>query len=64
MHTDAQLGGEPDMSLLTQIPGYDEDLDEAFIGPFGDQQDETYDDEYEAETTAILEGRDPLASAS
>ena len=53
MDTDAPLSGaqpdgEADMSLLTQIPDYDEDLEEAFIGPFGDDQDETYDDEYEA----------------
>ena len=63
--TGAELDGEADMALLTQIPDYDEDLEEAFIGPYlGDDQDETYDDEYEAETTAILEGRDPLASTS
>ena len=70
MDTDAPLSGaqpdgEADMVLLTQIPDYDEDLEEAFIGPYlGDDQDETYDDEYEAETTAVLEGREPVASAS
>ena len=64
MRTGSNLGGEADMPLLNQIPGYDEDLDEAFTGPFTDGLDETYDDEYEAESTAILQGQDPLASAS
>ena len=59
-------------ALLPEIPDYDEDLDEAFVGPYNEYNeeldDETYDDSYEAETTAILEGRDPAldpqASAS
>ena len=62
--TGAELDGEAGMALLTQIPDYDEDLEEAFIGPCGDDQDEAYDDEYEAESTAILEGLDPSTSTS
>ena len=64
MRTGSNLGSEADMPQLNQIPDYDEDLEEAFTGPFTEELDETYDDEYEAESTAILQGQDPLASAS
>ena len=30
--------------LSSRIPDYDEDLDEAFVGPYGDEVDESYDD--------------------
>ena len=40
------------------IPEYDEDLDEAFSGPFDrttfDEEDETYDDAYEAQTAILF----------
>ena len=40
------------------IPDYDEDLDEAFSGPFDgttfDDEDETYDDAYEAQTAILF----------
>ena len=43
----------------TEIPYFDEDLDEAFTGPYNegelDEEDETYDDGYEAETSAIFQ---------
>ena len=53
-------------ALLPEIPDYDEDLDEPFVGPNNLKEwDETYDDEFKAETTAIIEGHDhPQASES
>ena len=50
--------------LSTQIPGYDEDLEEAFVGPYGDEVDESYDDSYEAESTALIEGSQSQALQS
>ena len=48
------------------IPDYDEDFQEAFIGPayMADmaEMDETYDDDYEAQSTAAIEAREPGAS--
>ena len=44
---------------MEEIPYYDEDLDESFTGPYNEEelndQDETYDDSYEAETSAIFQ---------
>ena len=37
------------------VPEYEEDFDEAYIGP-GINMEEFYDDEYEEESTALLEG--------
>ena len=53
------IEGETINPQLVQITDYDEDLEEAYIGPFSDELDEAYDDAYEAESTAILEGSDP-----
>ena len=47
---------------LIQVPDYDEDLDEAFVGPYGDELDETYDDEYEAMSSQYFEGPEPQAN--
>ena len=53
----------------SEIPDYDEDLDEAFAGPFNpdeledlEELNETWDDEYEEESTRLLAsgGVDPL----
>ena len=41
--------------LTSRIPDYDEDLDEAFVGPYGEEVDESYDDSYEAESTGLIE---------
>ena len=59
-------GGEVTEPRLIEVPSYDEDLDEAFTGPFSNELSESYDDMYEVESTAIIEGRDitdPLTSA-
>ena len=41
-----------------EIPEYDEDLDEAFIGPYSPDDlvdlEETWDDEYEEESTRLI----------
>ena len=51
--------GEDAIAPLQQIPYYDEDLDEAFTGPrILEEWDETYDDNYEAEATRLLEGQE------
>ena len=38
-----------------EVPAYDEDLEEADLGP-GSNIDEFYDDEYEEESIALIEG--------
>ena len=50
--------GEVTEPRLIAVPDYEEDLDETFHGPFINELDESYDDAYEEESTAILEGRD------
>ena len=56
-------GDETANAQLIQIPDYDEDLEEAFIGPYIDMlNEEAYDDEYEAESAAMIEGQEPQAS--
>ena len=50
-------GAESANAPLPEIPYYDEDLDEPFTGPSNlEEWDETYDDNYEAEATRLLEG--------
>ena len=66
---DSMIDGEIANALLPEIPDFDEDLDEAFTGPRGggpnlEEWDESYDDEYEAETAAIFEGSQPQAVQS
>ena len=58
------IEGETINPQLVQIPDYDEDLEEAYIGPFSEELDEAYDDAYEAESTAMIEGSDPPALTS
>ena len=41
-------GGEVNEPQLIRIPDYDEDLNEAFTGPYFNELDESYDDMYEA----------------
>ena len=60
----AYNGSEAMEPQLIQIPDYDEDLEEAFAGPYSGELDETYDDAYEAESAAILEGQTSQASTS
>ena len=50
--------------LSAQVPDCDEDLEEAFIGPYGDEVDESYDDSYEAESTALIKGSQSQALQS
>ena len=56
----------------SQIPDYEEDMEEAFEGPFNEDQledleelNETWDDEYEEESTRLLQmgGSNPLSEA-
>ena len=48
-------GEDANAHLTSGIPDYDEDLDEAFVGPYGAEVDESYDDSYEAESTGLIE---------
>ena len=43
-----------------EVPDYDEDIDEAFTGP-GILTEEFYDDEYEEESVALIEGAASLS---
>ena len=49
--------------MASAVPDYDEVSDEDFVGPYGPEQldgfDETWDDAYEAEAAALME--EPLA---
>ena len=44
---------------LIRVPDYDEDPDEAFIGPYMNELDETQDDEYEATSSLYFGDSDP-----
>ena len=58
-------GAESADAPLPEIPYYDEDLDEPFVGPSNlEEWDETYDDSYEAESTRLIEGQESLALES
>ena len=57
-------GEDANAHLTSRIPDYDEDLDEAFVGPYGSEVDESYEDLYEAESTRLIEGQESLALES
>ena len=50
--------GEDVTAPLPEIPYYDEDPDEAFTGPYNeedrDEEDESYDDEYAAQSANLF----------
>ena len=65
------LDGEVANALLPEVPDYDEDLNETFTGlspggvPYEAEWDESYDDEYEAETANLFNGSlDPVPPSS
>ena len=57
----SMVDGEIANALLPEVPDFDEDLNETFTGlpgggPDLEEWDESYDDEYQAETAVLFNG--------